>query len=372
MAHPIVLYDLLRLRGLWVGFVALGVVLFGMTDGVRGDDVGAGAGPPIQQTAGDLLGGVQRAVCYSGFRKGQHPDRGEGANNPSDAQVLEDLKLLSRDGHFRMIRLYDAGENSETVLRLIKQHGLDIKVLLGAWLGAEVSNPGCPWHPEPYPDAELEANKRANQQELDRAIALAKRYPDIVAAVAVGNETLVAWNDHMVPVERVIGYVRYVKGRIEQPVTVADNFDWWRQHGQALAKELDFVSVHTYPQWEGKRIGEALAFSIQNIQAVRDTLPDSRLVITEAGWASRASEFGDRAGQAQQKQYFDQLNAWCARMNISLFFFEAFDESWKGDPNNPDGAEKHWGLFTEDRRPKQAVQAVQAMYPDLTPAAADQ
>jgi len=31
--------------------------------------------------------------------------------------------------------------------------------------------------------------------------------------------------------------------------------------------------------------------------------------------------------------------------------FEAFDEPWKGsgDPAEP---EKHWGLFTVDRRPK--------------------
>jgi hypothetical protein len=41
--------------------------------------------------------------------------------------------------------------------------------------------------------------------------------------------------------------------------------------------------------------------------------------------------------------------------------FEAFDENWKGslDPLEP---EKHWGLFTVDRRPKLVMQA---LYPDL-------
>ena len=38
-----------------------------------------------------------------------------------------------------------------------------------------------------------------------------------------------------------------------------------------------------------------------------------------------------------------------------MFFFEAFDEPWKGDPNFPLGAEKHWGLFKVDRTPKQVV-----------------
>ena len=32
----------------------------------------------LQQSKEDLLGGITRAVCYSGFRTGQHPDRGEG------------------------------------------------------------------------------------------------------------------------------------------------------------------------------------------------------------------------------------------------------------------------------------------------------
>ena len=40
------------------------------------------------------------------------------------------------------------------------------------------------------------------------------------------------------------------------------------------------------------------------------------------------------------------------KMNITTFFFEAFDEDWKGDPGNPQGAEKHWGLYTANRKPK--------------------
>jgi exo-beta-1,3-glucanase (GH17 family) len=303
-------------------------------------------------------------VCYSGFRSDQHPDRGDGAVNPSDAQVLEDLKILSRNGTFSLIRLYDSQVNSEAVLRLIKEHKLDIKVLLGAWLDAEVSNPNCWWHPEPYLDEVLAANKAKNATEIERAIRLAKEYRDIVAAVAVGNEALVSWNDHMVPVDSVIGYVRKVKKAIDQPVTVADNFDWWAKDGAALAKEVDFISIHIYPLWEGKDIEDALSFGISNAQAVRDAHPDSRLVITEAGWATIASEFGPRASEAKQKRYYKELFDWAAKMNITTFFFEAFDESWKGDPNNALGAEKHWGIFNEDRTAKLVMQD---LYPDLKP-----
>jgi exo-beta-1,3-glucanase (GH17 family) len=310
---------------------------------------------PIQQKPGDLLNGFKRAVCYSGFRRGQHPDRGTGAVNPSDKEILEDLQMLTRQGNFRLIRLYDAQANSESVLRLIETNHLNMKVLLGAWLDAEVSNPNCPWHKEPYPKELLEANKLKNGKEIENAIRLANQYSNIVVAVAVGNEALVDWNDHMVPVDSVISYVRQVKKSVRQPVTVCDNHNWWAHQGAALAKELDFVSVHTYPIWEGKDIDEAMSYSIANLQAVRNALPHSRLVITEAGWATTASEFGPRANEDKQKRYYHDLFAWTDKMNITTFFFEAFDEDWKGDANNPLGAEKHWGLFTVDREPKQVM-----------------
>jgi exo-beta-1,3-glucanase (GH17 family) len=322
---------------------------------------------PIQQKPSALLCGVQKAVCYSGFRHGQHPNRGTGAVNPSDKEILEDLQLLNRNGNFSLIRLYDSRENSEAVLRLIQDHQIKMKVVLGAWLDAEVSNTNCPWLKQSFPQPVLDANKLKNAQEIESAIRLALQYSNTVVAVAVGNEALVDWNDHMVPVESVIRYVRQVKKAVLQPVTVADNYAWWTRHGSALAKELDFVSVHTYPVWEGKDIAEAMAFTIANLQAVRNALPGSRLVITEAGWATVAKEFGPRADEEKQKRYYHDLHAWASNMNITTFFFEAFDEDWKGEPNDPLGAEKHWGLFTVDRKAKLVMHD---LYPELAPAKA--
>jgi len=315
----------------------------------------ASAQHEIQQEPSDLLDGRVYAVCYSGFRAGQHPDRGDGAVNPSDEQILEDLRIMLRDTPFRLIRMYDAQENTATTLRLIREHDLPIRVMVGAWLSAEINNPGCGWCPEPYSDEELAANKIANSAEVDEAIRLANAYPEIVNAVAVGNEALVEWNDHMVPVEQVIEYVPRVKSGIGQPVTVADNYDWWARPGAELAAELDFVSVHIYPIWEQRDIDEAIAYGIENMQRVRDALPDAQLVITEAGWATTASEFGDRASEEKQMRYYRELYDWAREMNITTYFFELFDESWKGDPNNPMGAEKHWGLYFEDRTPKLTI-----------------
>ena len=42
------------------------------------------------------------------------------------------------------MRLYDSRDNSEAVLRLIQARQIKMKVMLGAWLEAEVNNPNCP------------------------------------------------------------------------------------------------------------------------------------------------------------------------------------------------------------------------------------
>lgn len=303
----------------------------------------------------DLIAGEVMAVAYSGFREDQHPDRGDGAVNPSKEEILEDLELLVAH-NFNLIRLYDSGSNSRATLEQIREHDLPIKVLLGSWLKSEYSNhEGCPWLHEPIPGAELAANEVENAAELRRAIDLAGEFHDIVVAVNVGNEALVDWNDHMVPLEQLIAYVQRVKRSTEQPVTVAENYEWWIRDGAPLAAEVDFLGVHTYPAWEGKSVEEALAYTIENIERVHTALPDKPIAILEAGWASIASEFGDRASEANQARYYDELNDWATRTNTSVFFFEAFDEPWKGESNSPLTAEKHWGLFNADRTPKQVV-----------------
>ena len=312
-----------------------------------------------KQDQDDLVAGIHEAICYSGFRNGQHPDRGNGAKNPSEKEILEDLRIITDEMKFKLIRLYDSGDKSKAVIRLIKENKIDIKVMLGIWLNAELSaHETCEWLSEPIPQQELDENKKINLREIERGIKLAQEYPDIILAVNVGNESLVDWNDHKVQAETIIAYAERVKYEIQQPVTVADNYEWWALHGEKLASVVDFVCLHVYPVWEGKDIDEGLTYTIANIEKVRNALPGSKIVIGEAGWASVASEFGERASEEKQLRYYNELITWTKEMNITTFFFEAFDEDWKGHPGNPMDAEKHWGLYTVDRKPKLVMRKV--------------
>ena len=78
------------------------------------------------------------AICYSGFREGQQP----GGISPSYEQVKEDLLIL--ENKWKYLRLYDCDEHADTVLEVIKNEKLDFKVMLGAYIIAEMNNHGCP------------------------------------------------------------------------------------------------------------------------------------------------------------------------------------------------------------------------------------
>ena len=309
----------------------------------------------VRPLPAEWMSGQARAVSYSGFRVGQHPDRGDGAVNPSEEEILQDLRILVRDG-FGSIRMYDSRENTRTTLELIRRHDLPLEVLLGIWLDAELSNhEGCAWLEKPIPDAKLAANAAANRQEILRGIALANEYEDLVVAVSVGNEALEDWTDHLVPVEQVIAYVRQVRAAVTQPVTVANSHGWWRARGAALASEVDFLGAHSYPLFEEQTIDTSLAFLAQGVEATRAALPGRPLMVLEAGWPTTSSEFPGQANEANQRRHHRELREWAVSTGTTVFFFEAFDEPWKGNSNDPRTAEKHFGLYFVDRTPKAAM-----------------
>jgi exo-beta-1,3-glucanase (GH17 family) len=304
------------------------------------------------------------AICYSGYRDGQNP--GE-QTYPSLGEIREDLALLRRN--WQLLRLYDCSPHAERVLQVIEGDGLPFLVMLGAYLGPEMNNFGCPWGGT-HTEEQLEASRAENVAELDRLIVLANRYPDVVFSVAVGNEATVDWTDHFVPVPKMIEYVRRVKTAVRQPVTFCENYVPWQHKLRDLVPELDFISLHTYPVWEYKHIHEALDYTKDNVQSVACLYPDKPIVITEAGWCTNSNGRGmnaENAVQELQAIYYHDLMEWTRAEGLLCFVFEAFDETWKGSPD-PLEPEKHWGLFTVDRRPKLVMQP---LYPELAPQAAE-
>ena len=74
-----------------------------------------------------------RAICYSGFRQGQHP----GGIYPSYEEVKEDLLLLHK--HWKYLRIFDCDQHADTVLEVIAKEKLDFMVMASAYIEAEMN-----------------------------------------------------------------------------------------------------------------------------------------------------------------------------------------------------------------------------------------
>jgi exo-beta-1,3-glucanase (GH17 family) len=295
-----------------------------------------------------------KAICYSGFREGQSPETGIF---PTYEEIKEDLLILHN--HWKYLRLYDCDKHSDIVLDVIRKEKLDFKVMLGAYINAEMNNFGCPWGGS-YSEEQLNENTERNLTQIQKLIRLANEYPDIIFALSAGNEATVDWSDHFVPVKNVIKYVKMLKAGAKQPVTFCENYVTWLEKLKGLVEEIDFISIHTYPVWEYKNIHEALEFTKENYFSVADKYPNKQVVITEAGWATNSDGRGIlpiNVSEEYQEIYYNDLMNWSEEAKILTFVFEAFDETWKGS-NEPLEPEKHWGLFTEDRKPKLVMKSL--------------
>ena len=81
------------------------------------------------------------------------------------------------------------------------------------------------------------------------------------------------------------------------------------------------------------------------------------MIITEAGWATASNGRGiepQQVNESAQRRYFEALMQWSEQAQVLIYYFEAFDENWKGSAH-PLEPEKHWGLYRADRTPKLAM-----------------
>jgi exo-beta-1,3-glucanase (GH17 family) len=294
---------------------------------------------------------IVRGLCYSGYRNEQSPELGI---LPSYDEVKEDLLLLKDD--WQSLRLYASDAHSQTVLEVIRDEGLNFTVMLGAYVTAEVDNPDCPWGGV-YSPRQLSENRQHNDFEITELIRLSRIFSDIVVCVSIGNEAAVSWTDHRVPTSRLIEFAKRLKEQVIQPVTFCENYVPWQLELVSLAEVLDIISIHSYPVWEHKSVDEGLEFTIANYQSVARAYPDHQVIITEAGWATASNGRGiepQQVNESAQRRYFEALMQWSEQAQVLIYYFEAFDENWKGSAH-PLEPEKHWGLYRADRTPKLAM-----------------
>ncbi len=289
----------------------------------------------------------EKAICYSGYREHQSPIT---KVYPSEAEVLEDLTLLSKN--FKYIRMYDPYLHAKTVLKVIKEHNIDLKVMVGVEPRGEISNPNCPWGGL-HSDEEILYNQSFNYQQLDLLADLCNQYKDIIFAASVGNENTSSWHHNLMKVETIRDYIIYLKSKIKQPVTFCEGTNNWLSHGKEIAKVADFISIHSYPVWLKVPHQDAFRETINDYKEITKMYPDKQIIYTEFGWPTSSDEkmITHETNEHYQKLYLDDMMSWSMKNEVIMFIFEAFDEPWKGS-NRLDEPEKHWGIYNVNRSPK--------------------
>jgi len=353
---------------------------------------------------GDLLLGNQdyQAISFSGYRL---PTRGEELPNKNDycptvAELKGDMHIMAAMG-IKLLRTYDtqlfyhAPRLLEAISQIKKSDPkFKMYVMLGAWIQCEGAYTNKVDH--------TKEDEKINIAEMNAAIELAAKYPNIVKIIAVGNEAMVTWQAHWVSSEIILKYVQYAKGAKTNPInghllpknvllTSSDNFAVWGAEEQyrkesltKLLNEIDFISLHTYPfhdtHWnpgfwqlseeESKNSPQAIAHlsmtaafehAVNQYNMVKDYLEQTDIIkpihIGETGWATVDDHIYTTPGsgatdEIKMKLYYDAINQWAFQNNISCFYFEAFNEPWKGGEL---GSESHFGLFTVDGKAKYAL-----------------
>ncbi|MBN2657366.1 MAG: hypothetical protein JXR86_09920 [Spirochaetales bacterium] len=316
-----------------------------------------------------------RAVSYSGYREGQSPNT---QTYPSEDEIAQDLGLLKQAG-FGFLRLYDSGVHARRTLNVIKNsYPDDFKVMLGVWI--------------------QDSAPEENILQADTAIGFATGdYADIITAISIGNECTVYWNTWAPAAPATVRqFVQYVRSNVTQPVTTDDNFSPYTgasPRSLEVAQVIDYLAIHTYPAldtayalvndptWkcldtpEAERAAAmndwAVARAKDEYNQVRTAMDNSGLtalpiVIGETGWKHMVGSENlmyNRAHPVNAAMYYNSMVDWvygserstnpdpaAAALEgpMAIFYFEAFDEPWKG---GDDG----WGLFDKDRQANYAI-----------------
>lgn len=343
---------------------------------------------PESESAKDILGNPEYpAIAYGGYR---NQDRSVA---PSVDEIKEDLKILNALG-FRVLRTYHARlfEHTPRLLQAIHEmksadENFEMYVMLGAWMQCEGARTSEPIHYRP--------DIKENEAEILKSIELANQFPDIVKIIAVGNESMVHWaEDYYVHPRIILKEVlrlQEMKSKGELPadlwITTSDNFASWGGEDNSyhlpsldsLIDAVDYLSVHSYPfhdshynpEWWGipaeeeswskeDQIRSSMDRGVLRVQtqieSVRDYMLrlgiDKPIHVGETGWASEDNLLYGGAGSGaadefKQMIYYQEIRAHLQSQNMACFYFEAFDEPWKGGDNSG-GSENHFGLISVD------------------------
>jgi exo-beta-1,3-glucanase (GH17 family) len=267
-------------------------------------------------------GGGEKLYCisYAPFRDGQTPF--DLSTHISAQQIDEDLSQLARLTD--CVRTYSVDYGLDQIPEIAGRHGL--KVIQGLWLSSKADK---------------------NRDQIEVAVALAIRFPNVIRAIVVGNEVLL--RGEMSPVD-LANTIRAVKARVTVPVTYADVWEFWLRNRE-LATAVDFITIHILPYWEDFPIpARDAAAHVDSIhKRVAAAFPGKDIIIGEVGWPSEGRmREGALPSPSNQARVIQDVLALANTEKFRVNVIEAYDQSWKRLLEGTVGG--HWGLINAQSR----------------------
>jgi exo-beta-1,3-glucanase (GH17 family)/cellulose synthase/poly-beta-1,6-N-acetylglucosamine synthase-like glycosyltransferase len=268
---------------------------------------------PVPDYTGDVAG-----LAFSPYHRGETPEEGRFA---TAAEIRSDLEKASEiTGR---IRTYTVANGQDAIPALAADFPLQVT------LGALIS-----------------PKRDADEAEVKRLIEVANASPN-VDRVLVGNEVTFR-GDLTVP--ELAAYIDQVRAAVHVPVSTAEQWWVWLKYPQ-LAAHVDYITIHLLPYWEGLKIDDALAYSIDKLDQVQRAFPGKKIVIGEVGWPSNGVAIGGaQASRVNQALFLRQFFAIAQARHLDYFVMEAFDQPWKTSFEGR--AAGYWGMFDLDRQAK--------------------
>ncbi|TMW67076.1 hypothetical protein Poli38472_012192 [Pythium oligandrum] len=246
------------------------------------------------------------------------------------AQIEQELTTLAKIAE--VVRIYSIGDCDQAaqVLPIAKQVGL--KVELGLWVNNDT------------------AVFKAEKEQFTKLVTGSGLVTsDLVVGIHVGSEAVYRKE---ITAAQNIDYMKEIKSIVKDkslsiPVTIADIGDVYLAHPE-LIDAVDFVSANAFPFWERIEVSRAASYFLERMTPLFNlaTEKNKPIVISETGWASHGQNpNASIASPDNAATYFHDISTLATALNWSLYYFEAFDESWKlaHDANNT--VEAHFGLF---------------------------
>lgn len=264
----------------------------------------------------------------------------DGNVTPASAEsVRADLKALRP--YFDAIITYSARDGAEYVPAIAQELGFKA-VIIGLW-------------------------SPADQEELRNALTATKKYPGLVVGLSLGNEIVFGKRGSW---DNLKSYIDLTRARVpDVPLTVTEPFAQFLDGDASDARDdMDFMLVNIHPVFEKWFQTAGPDNWADFVVKVTGKLSDKfcgPIIVKETGTPTGPASMGYDA--AKQAAFWRALETQMKPTRQAAFsYFSAFDAPWRANDVTPGVPGTHpeeafWGLFTETRAPKPAIEGLKPL-----------